>query len=124
MRVIDYIEIIKNICVICVSILIILAMIFRITHFNIWIYIKNYLKIFKKDEKFDCMALSIAFILPLFIALYIQLTKGGCESDYNDILVVVTILSALYFSLLGLIIDIKKNITEFIVRILMNKLIF
>ncbi len=82
------------------------------SYFNILKIIKEYLMVFKEEKGYNLCALYISLILPIFLttytAQYIKLTN----EIYEKILLVITILTALFFSALGIILTIKEIVLK------------
>lgn len=67
------------------------------SYFNILKIIKRYLEVFKKEEKFDLFALYLSIGLPAFLTLYVEKFIQLTDDTYEKILLVITILTALFF---------------------------
>lgn len=89
------------------------GVIFKVKHFNFTEIIKNYFDVFKdENEKTNILAIYLALVLPLWIALYVVSFSPDETRDYNTELLIVTILTALFFSVFGIIFSMKDKLKD------------
>lgn len=82
----------------------------RVSYFNIFKITKNYISIFKNDGKYDIFAIYMSLVLPMLLALYVKVYIKPGKDNYESILLIITILTALFFSALGIILSIKEKV--------------
>lgn len=87
--------------------------VFRVKYFDFFEIIKNYFEIFKdQNGKISILAIYIANILPLWIALFLKDFFPEGKVDYETELLIVTILTALFFSVFGIIFSLKDKLKD------------
>lgn len=87
--------------------------VFRVKYFNFFEIIKNYFEIFKdQNGKISILAIYMANILPLWIALFLKDFFLEEKVDYETELLIVTILTALFFSVFGIIFSLKDKLKD------------
>ena len=84
----------------------------KTSYFNILKIVKGYLKIFKDEKGYNFCALYVSLILPLFLMFYVLQYIELTDDIYEKIILVITILTALFFSTLGIILTIKEIVIK------------
>ncbi len=83
----------------------------NVQHFNFGEIFKNYFDIFRDlNGKINIFAVYFAVIFPLWLALYINDFLPENEVDFETELLIVTILTALFFSMFGIIFSLKDKL--------------
>lgn len=96
-----------------IVITIIAGMLFKVNYFNIVSVIKGYFSVFKNSRgKFNIGGLLITFALPLWLSIYILSMLPEEKIDYETELLIVTILTALFFSVFGIIFTLKERLED------------
>lgn len=95
----------------------IVLFILKADYFNITAIIKGYVRQFKKcNGKYDKNAVVVAFIVPFLLAFITVLNQGedfsGTGQFFSGITLIITILTALFFAVMGMLLDIKMKIKE------------
>lgn len=100
-----------NILITVLVLLFIGRYVFNITYINCFDIIKKHLQCFKKQNgKVSIMAMFLYFILPLLIAGGVVKIKVINDAAINIITVMVSILTAMFFTLLTLILDMREKV--------------
>lgn len=99
----------KNILVLLIVISVLLCFVRKITYFNILAIIKNYINVFKNNGKIQLGALYMSFIFPIMIDLYVIQVAQIKDDFYSNLTIVIPILCALYFAILGIVFTIKDK---------------
>lgn len=87
--------------------------VFKIKYFNFSEIIKNYFMIFKdQNGKINILAIYMADIFPLWIALFLKDFFSEEKMGYETELLIVTILTALFFSVFGIIFSLKDKLKD------------
>lgn len=105
----DITKIVNYQSILCAVIILslIICICWKNSYFNMLKIIKGYLEVFK-DEKYDLFALYFSIGLPGFLTIYVEKYIQLTDDIYEKILLVITILTALFFSVLGIILTIKE----------------
>lgn len=90
----------------------VLGLIKKNSFFYILEIIKHYFKIFKNEDGYVKSAIYISIVLPFLLALYTGKYIELTDKIYENIFLVITILTALFFSALGIILTIKETIMK------------
>lgn len=80
--------------------------------FYIFKIVKNYFSVFKGENGYNIFAVYISVGLPLLLAIYTGKYIKLTDKIYENIFLVITILTALFFSALGIILTIKEMIIK------------
>lgn len=108
---------IGQIVTIVLLIICILLFLLKANYFNVIIIVKNHLKQFVTNRgSYDKSAFGVAFIIPLLLAIVTIINENEISiadgSFINAITLIITILTALFFTIIGLVLDIKIKIKE------------
>lgn len=94
-----------------------ILVILKANYFNVIIIVKKHVKQFlNHDGKYDKCALAVAFVVPLLLALVTVINENEEVFDNSAFLdgvtLITTILTALFFTIIGLVLDIKIKIKD------------
>lgn len=102
-----------NVMLMLIAITFIGCFIFRVDYFNFKNVFKGYIDAFRDAyDNLNVVGLMVTILLPLWIAIYVVHAFRDYQTDYQTELLVVTILSALFFSIFGLAFELKKKIYD------------
>lgn len=103
----------SNVMLFLIVISILVCIKFKVKHFDFTEIIRNYFEVFKDENgKINIFAIYMALVLPLWIALYVVSFLSNESQDYNAELLIVTILTALFFSVFGIIFSMKDKLED------------
>lgn len=111
-------EIITNVSfshwmLVLIVISLVVGFVFKVKYFNFSEIIKNYFEIFKdQNGKISILAIYLAIVFPLWIALFLKDFFPEEKADYETELLIVTILTALFFSIFGIIFSLKDKLKD------------
>lgn len=106
-----------NLIYICLLVVIIfVVLITKVKTISISKIFKDYFKIFRNKESMDFVLVLFIFIVPVIIAMFtfvnFPLKVDGEENwfDYSGANLIITVLDALFFSVFGLVLQIKSDL--------------
>lgn len=103
----------ENIMLVLIVITVIFGGILKVDYFNFGEVFKGYLNVFRDNYgRLNIIGVLIDLLLPLWIAIYVVCKSPNYKSDYQAELMVVTIITALLFSVFGLAFDLKSKIND------------
>lgn len=98
---------------IMIAISLLVGFIFKVKYFDFSEIIKNYFEIFKDHRgRINILAIYMAIVFPLWIALYLKDFFPKERNDYATELLIVTILTTLFFSIFGIIFSLKDKLKD------------
>lgn len=106
-----------NLIYLCLLVVIIfVVLITKVKTISISKIFKDYFKIFRNKESMDFVLVLFIFIVPVIIAMFtfvnFPLKVDGEENwfDYSGANLIITVLDALFFSVFGLVLQIKSDL--------------
>lgn len=103
----------KNLIII-IGIVCVICFLYKLNYFNILCIAKEFIQQFKREDgKYDIGALFVSFIIPILLGLATILREKELDTNMlNGITLIITVLTALFFTVIGLIIELKVKIHE------------
>ena len=102
-----------NAMVVLIVATVIICGVLKVDYFNFKNVFKGYLDAFKDGfDNRNVVGIMVTILLPLWLAIYVVHSFKDYKTDYETELLVVTILSALLFSIFGLVFEIKSKISD------------
>ena len=100
-----------NVMLVFIVITLVVSVILKVDYFNFKNVFKGYMDAFNDGfNKQNVVGFIVAILLPLWLAIYVVHSFKDYQTDYQIELLVVTILSAMFFSIFGLTFELKNKI--------------
>ena len=100
-----------NVMLVFIVITLVVSVILKVDYFNFKNVFKGYMDAFNDGfNKQNVVGFIVAILLPLWLAIYVVHSFKDYQTDYQIELLVVTILSAMFFSIVGLTFELKNKI--------------
>ena len=104
---------IDNIMLILIVVTLGVCVVLKVDYFNFKNVFKGYMDAFRDGYgKMNGAGFLVTMLLPCWLSIYVVYSFRYYETDYETELLVVTILSALFFSIFGLVFEIKNKIYD------------
>lgn len=103
----------KNL-IILIGIVCVICFLYKLNYFNVLCIAREFIQQFKKlDEKYDKGAMFVSFVIPVLLGLATILQEKEIDMNMlNGITLIITVLTALFFTVIGLIIELRVKVHE------------
>ncbi len=112
-KIIEYIPTPYGLLLISAILLIIWRMVFKKTYLNCFVIIQKHLECFKKSSgRYSIISIVLYFMVPYFIAVSLVQIRIIDDDVINIVTIIISILTSMLFTLLTLILDMRKRVLQ------------